>query len=109
MAAGYLSSGTLWAGFEFRNRQQEAALLGAREVGCDLASQCGKTCERGPNASFRPATGVEAIKGSGRSSPRRIRKSGPLASGAGSERKAPVPLVPPHITDTFDLGGLRWS
>ena len=56
MAAGYLSSGTLWAGFEFRNRQQEAALLGAREVGCDLASQCGKTCERGPNASFRPAT-----------------------------------------------------
>jgi hypothetical protein len=42
------------------------------------------------------------------SRPNSFPSEGPL-NEAGSERKAPVPLVPPHITDTFDLGGLRWS
>jgi hypothetical protein len=56
VAAGYLSSGTLWGGFEFRIASKKPRSSGLARSGAILPLSAARLAERGPNASFRPAT-----------------------------------------------------
>jgi hypothetical protein len=56
VAAGYLSSGTLWGGFEFRIASRKPRSSGLARSGAILPLSAARLANVAPNASFWPAT-----------------------------------------------------